>query len=123
MPFPSCPADRSFFAWQLSRFYNHLETPRGSSPHNAWLGALVFGSIIDRLLDVHGIRQGKLFQLLEGAIRWLCSTAQEVFMAQPVLLDFYTPIGILGDIHGQYHDLFRCFDVTVQRQGSMAGSR
>lgn len=70
----------------------------------------VLDSIIGRLLDARGIRQGRQVQLLEGEIQWLCSTAREVFMEQPVLLDLDTPIRILGDIHGQYHDLLRFFE-------------
>lgn len=70
----------------------------------------VLDSIIDRLLDVRGIRQSKQVQLLEGEIHWLCLTARKVFMEQPVLLDLVTPIRIMGDIHGQYHDLLRFFE-------------
>lgn len=70
----------------------------------------VLDSIIGRLLDVRGILQGKQVQLLEREIQWLCSTAREVFMEQPVLLDLDTPIRIIGDIHGQYQDLLRFFE-------------
>lgn len=70
----------------------------------------VLDSIIGRLLDVRGIRKGKQVQLLEREIQWLCSTAREVFMEQPVLLDLDTPIRIIGDIHGQYQDLLRFFE-------------
>ena len=67
-------------------------------------------SIIERLIDVQGIRQGKQVQLLEREIQCLCSTAREVFMEQPVLLELDAPIRIIGDIHGQYHDLLRFFE-------------
>ena len=31
-------------------------------------------------------------------------------MAQPMLLEVSAPVKIVGDIHGQYHDLIRVFD-------------
>lgn len=74
------------------------------------LEEVVLDSIIGRLLDVRGIRQGKQVQLLEREIQWLCSTARKVFMEQPVLLDLDAPIRIMGDIHGQYQDLLRFFE-------------
>lgn len=86
-------------------------------------------SIIDRLLEgklaecvsrtrlfirgvflVRGNRPGKQVQLNEHEIRYLCLTARDIFMSQPILLDLEAPIKICGDIHGQYYDLLRLFE-------------
>ncbi|CEG75694.1 Putative Serine/threonine-protein phosphatase [Rhizopus microsporus] len=83
-------------------------------------------SIIERLLEgdyrnydyfilinhhkVRGNRPGKQVQLGEHEIRYLCLTAREIFMSQPILLDLEAPIKICGDIHGQYYDLLRLFE-------------
>lgn len=50
--------------------------------------------------------------LSETEIKYLCSTAREVFMAQPMLLEMEAPIKICGDIHGQYTDLLRIFECS-----------
>jgi len=44
-------------------------------------------SIITRLLEVRGQRPGKLVNLLESEIRWLCLKSREVFISQPILLE------------------------------------
>lgn len=79
-------------------------------------------SIIERLLEgllpnaVRGSRPGKLVQLTEGEIRFLCIKSREIFVNQPVLLELEAPIKICGtppdagDIHGQYYDLLRLFE-------------
>ena len=35
-----------------------------------------------------------------------------MFNSEPMLLDLEAPIKIFGDVHGQYFDLFRLFDVA-----------
>ncbi|XP_041369323.1 serine/threonine-protein phosphatase PP1-beta catalytic subunit-like [Gigantopelta aegis] len=68
-------------------------------------------SIIERLLDVHGCRQDKLVNLSEVEIKVLCRKSREIFVAQPILLELEAPVNICGDIHGQFRDLLRLFDV------------
>lgn len=51
-------------------------------------------SIIDRLLEVRGSRPGKQVQLLEAEIRYLCTTAREILISQPVLLELEAPIKV-----------------------------
>ena len=67
-------------------------------------------AIINKLLEVRGSRPGKQVNLLEAEIRGLCTSAREIFMHQPVLLELEAPIKICGDLHGQYFDLLRLFE-------------
>lgn len=53
-------------------------------------------SIIDRLLEVRGSRPGKAVHLEEYEIKYLCLTAREIFINQPILLELEAPIKICG---------------------------
>jgi len=46
----------------------------------------------------------------EKEVRWLCKKAGDIFMSQEPLLELMAPINVVGDIHGQFHDLLRLFD-------------
>ena len=41
----------------------------------------------------------------------ICREAQAIFLQQPVLLELSPPIQICGDIHGQFSDLLRIFEI------------
>ena len=43
-------------------------------------------------------------------IKYLCNTAREIFMEQPVLLEISSPLNVCSDTHGQFSDLLRLFD-------------
>mmetsp|Transcript_15445 Transcript_15445/g.41383 ORF Transcript_15445/g.41383 Transcript_15445/m.41383 type:complete len:306 (-) Transcript_15445:74-991(-) len=47
----------------------------------------------------------------EIEVRQICQKVGEVFLSQDSFLDLEAPIKICGDIHGQYHDLLRMFDM------------
>ena len=59
---------------------------------------------------MRGNRPGKPVNLSEYEIKFLCTKAREIFIAQPILLELEAPIKICGDIHGQYYDLLRLFE-------------
>ncbi|KQK11962.1 serine/threonine-protein phosphatase PP1 [Brachypodium distachyon] len=67
--------------------------------------------VIRRLLEVRRYRAGKQVQLAEWEIRQLCAASKDVLMRQPNLLELQAPIKIAGDIHGQYPDLLRLFEL------------
>lgn len=48
----------------------------------------------------------------ESRIRMLCVDARRAFLRQPMLLRLQAPIKVVGDLHGQFGDLLRLFDVT-----------
>ncbi|WPK25504.1 hypothetical protein PUMCH_002821 [Australozyma saopauloensis] len=43
-------------------------------------------------------------------IKSILARARAIFMEQPTLLQLAPPVKIVGDIHGQYHDLIRIFN-------------
>lgn len=67
-------------------------------------------SIIDRLTEVRGSRQGRQVALAEEEIATLCRKSRDVFLGQPMRLELAAPIKICGDVHGQYFDLLRLFE-------------
>ncbi|KAI9311253.1 Metallo-dependent phosphatase-like protein [Dichotomocladium elegans] len=67
---------------------------------------------IKRLLEVGA--DGKVHKSVcfrNSEIAAICRAAQEVFLSQPSLIELNPPVKVLGDIHGQYHDLLRLFDM------------
>jgi len=46
----------------------------------------------------------------EEDVKMICRVAGDIFMRQDPLLELEAPLKIVGDIHGQYHDLLRLFD-------------
>jgi hypothetical protein len=50
--------------------------------------------IIERLLEVRGLRPGKQVQLPESEIRYLCTKAREIFRSQPMLLELVAPLKV-----------------------------
>ena len=68
-------------------------------------------SLITRLLEVRNSSPGQLVSLKESEIMALCSLSRDVFLDQPVLIEIEAPVKICGDIHGQYYDLLRIFEL------------
>lgn len=80
--------------------------------------------MIDRLLALHPSRGGGLNRysrsaagggscpLAETEVRFLVLQTRELFMSQPMLLEINAPVKIVGDIHGQYMDMLRLFDLA-----------
>uniref|UniRef100_A0A1A9W878 Serine/threonine-protein phosphatase n=1 Tax=Glossina brevipalpis TaxID=37001 RepID=A0A1A9W878_9MUSC len=66
--------------------------------------------IIQQLL---GKRDWKSMKISEAEVRALCSKSREIFLQQPMLLELETQntLFICGDIHGQYADLLKLFEV------------
>lgn len=51
------------------------------------------------------------FNFSSELIHRLCDEAEEVLKKQSILVRVKAPIKIFGDIHGQYRDLMRFFDL------------
>ncbi|XP_014255789.1 serine/threonine-protein phosphatase alpha-3 isoform-like [Cimex lectularius] len=65
---------------------------------------------IVRLIEMRGARCAKS-TLTEGEVTILCQRSREILLEQPSLLELEAPLTICGDIHGQFTDLLRLFDI------------
>ncbi|KAF9580273.1 Serine/threonine-protein phosphatase [Lunasporangiospora selenospora] len=69
-------------------------------------------NIISRLLDEgYSGKVSKNICLRNNEILYICQTAREIFLSQPALVELNPPVKIVGDIHGQYTDLLRLFEM------------
>lgn len=67
---------------------------------------------IKRLLDAgYAGKSTKGVCLRNAEISSICSRVRELFLDQPPLLELDAPVKIVGDIHGQYSDLIRMFEM------------
>ncbi|KAF9869607.1 serine threonine-protein phosphatase pp-z [Colletotrichum karsti] len=67
---------------------------------------------IKRLLDAgYAGKVTKSVCLKNAEIVAICSRAREVLLSQPALLELDAPVKIVGDVHGQYTDLIRMFEM------------
>lgn len=68
---------------------------------------------ITRLIDAaYAGKVTKGVCLKNAEISAICAKAREVFLSQPALLELDAPVKIVGDIHGQYPDLIRLFEMS-----------
>lgn len=68
--------------------------------------------MISRLLETgYSGKISKSVSLKNSEITALCLAAREVFLSQPTLLELSPPVNIVGDVHGQYSDLIRLFEM------------
>ncbi|EDW74906.1 uncharacterized protein Dwil_GK19103 [Drosophila willistoni] len=65
--------------------------------------------LIFKLKNFRRSKQQRL-PLIEDDITQLCAVARELFMEQPMLLEIKAPVRVVGDLHGQFHDLLKILD-------------
>lgn len=89
----------------------HFSTIDGSME----IGTLKMGDLddmIQRLLDAgYAGKVTKTVCLKNAEIEGICKAIQQVMLSQPALLELTPPVKIVGDIHGQYTDLLRLFEM------------
>ena len=67
---------------------------------------------IRRLLDVgYTGKVNKSLCLKNPEIVAICQASREIFLLQPMLIELSPPVIITGDVHGQYLDLIRLFEL------------
>ncbi|KAI9816062.1 MAG: DNA repair protein rad2 [Pycnora praestabilis] len=76
------------------------------------LRSIDLDDMITRLLDAgYAGKVTKAVCLKNAEITAICSAAREVFLSQPALVELAPPVKIVGDVHGQYTDLIRMFEM------------
>ena len=76
------------------------------------LKSIDLDDMITRLLDAgYSTKITKQVCLKNAEITAICTAARELFLNQPALLELSAPVKIVGDIHGQYTDLIRLFEM------------
>ena len=61
-----------------------------------------------QFLKQHFYREGRL---TEDQALWILSECTKVLSQEPNLLEMDAPITVCGDVHGQYYDLMKLFEV------------
>lgn len=101
---------------------NHLTGPVGNNnikalpasigTANTQAQTFDIDEMITRLLDVgYSTKITKSVCLKNAEITAICLAVREVFLSQPTLIELSPPVKIVGDVHGQYSDLIRLFEM------------
>ncbi|KAF2691629.1 phospho protein phosphatase PPZ [Lentithecium fluviatile CBS 122367] len=84
----------------------------GSPMEISALKSMDLDDMIQRLLDAaYTGKVTKTVCLKNAEIMAICTAVREVFLGQPALLELAAPVKIVGDVHGQYTDLIRMFEM------------
>lgn len=87
-------------------------TGNGNGKDRERIKQLDIDDMIQRLLDVgYTGKVSKSLCLKNNEIVAICQAAREVFLNQPTLIELSPPVKIVGDVHGQYSDLIRLFEM------------
>lgn len=91
---------------------NGVSNGKASSSGNEAPRTFDIDDMISRLLDAgYSGKLTKSICLKNSEITAICSAAREVFLSQPTLIELSPSVKIVGDVHGQYHDLIRLFEM------------
>ncbi|KAI9924664.1 hypothetical protein ASPWEDRAFT_28191 [Aspergillus wentii DTO 134E9] len=89
-----------------------LETNGSPGMGMGALKSIDLDDMISRLLDAgYSTKVTKTVCLKNAEIMAICTAARELFLNQPALLELAAPVKIVGDVHGQYTDLIRLFEM------------
>jgi len=84
----------------------------GSGVEIGALRTIDLDDMIGRLLDAaYAGKVTKTVCLKNAEIQAICQASRELFLTQPALLELAPPVKIVGDVHGQYTDLIRMFEM------------
>ena len=86
--------------------------PIDSAPVMSDIKDIDLDDFIRRLLDAaYSGKTTKSVCLKNAEITAICLRAREVLLSQPALLELEAPVKVVGDVHGQYTDLIRMFEM------------
>ncbi|WWC85379.1 uncharacterized protein L201_000242 [Kwoniella dendrophila CBS 6074] len=84
----------------------------GGTSQQGGVQVLDVDNMIHRLLEAgYSGKVTKSPPLKNAEIASVCAAAREVFLSQPTLIELSPPVKIVGDVHGQYADLIRMFEM------------
>jgi len=87
-------------------------SPGADNMQMSALKSIDLDDMIMRLLDAgYAGKVTKAVCLKNAEITAICHAAREVFLSQPALVELSPPVKIVGDVHGQYTDLIRMFEM------------
>lgn len=83
-----------------------------ANPEISALKTADLDDMIKRLVDAgYTGKVTKTVCLKNAEITAVCNAARELFLSQPALIELAPPVKIVGDVHGQYTDLIRMFEM------------
>jgi serine/threonine-protein phosphatase PP1 catalytic subunit len=89
-----------------------LKEETAPTPAMSELKDIDLDDYIKRLLDAgYAGKVTKGVCLKNAEIVAICQRARECLLSQPALLELDAPVKIVGDVHGQYTDLIRMFEM------------
>lgn len=65
-------------------------------------------------VDHHIEKAAKGEVLSEVAIKVICAKVREILSQEPNVVEVYSPVTVVGDVHGQFFDLVELFRVGGQ---------
>lgn len=87
-------------------------TPNSFTNANDRTKTLDIDDMIQRLIIAgYSSKVSKSVCLKNAEISSICQTVREIFLSQPTLIELSPPVKIVGDVHGQYSDLIRLFEM------------
>ncbi|KMU74777.1 serine/threonine-protein phosphatase PP2A-2 catalytic subunit [Coccidioides immitis RMSCC 3703] len=93
----------------LERVCKEVQAPAFHTPTNEQFWSPVDPSKPNlAFLKQHFYREGRL---TEDQALWIIQAGTELLRAEPNLLEMDAPITVCGDVHGQYYDLMKLFEV------------
>ncbi|EJT97871.1 phospho protein phosphatase PPZ [Dacryopinax primogenitus] len=83
-----------------------------SVPASANASTIDIDGLISRLISTaYTGKVSKSLPLKTSEITSICLAARDIFLSQPTLIELSPPVKIVGDVHGQYADLIRLFEM------------